>query len=73
MQKLNYTYFFDKQPAYEQLALKWKIAEQLSGLNPLLLSFSFIANTKQLLGEQYTKIQLPRKHYWENFDLWVDN
>ena len=28
---------------------------------------------KQLLGQQYTKIQLPWKHYLENFDLQVDN
>ena len=32
------TYFFYKQPVYEQLALGWKIAKQLSGINPLLLS-----------------------------------
>ena len=30
--------FFYKQPVYEQLALTWKIAKQLSGLNPLSLS-----------------------------------
>ena len=38
MQKPKYTYFFDKQPTSEQLALKWQIAKQLSGLNPLSLS-----------------------------------
>ena len=30
--------FFYKQPVYNQLALGWKIAKQLSGLNPLSLS-----------------------------------
>ena len=29
---------FYKQPVYEQLALAWPIAKQLSGLNPLSLS-----------------------------------
>ena len=29
---------FFKQLVYKQLALKWKIAKQLSGLNPLSLS-----------------------------------
>ena len=32
--------FFNKQPVYKQLALKWQIAKQLSGLNPLSLSNS---------------------------------
>ena len=73
MQKPKYTYFFDKQPAYEQLAIKWQIAEQLTELTPLSLRFSFIINIKLLLGERCTKSQLPRKHYWKNFDLWVDN
>ena len=68
MQKPEYTYFFDKQ-----LALKWQIGKHVSGLNPLSLSFSFIINTKQVLGEQYTKILLSRKHYWENCDLWIGN
>ena len=68
MQKPEYTYFFDKQ-----LALKWQIGKHVSGLNPLSLSFSFIINTKQVLGEQYTKILLSRKHYWENCDLRIDN
>ena len=27
-----------KQPVYEQLALGWQIAKELSGLNPLSLS-----------------------------------
>ena len=39
MQKPKYTYLVDKQPAFEQLALKWQIAKQVSGLNPLSLSF----------------------------------
>ena len=30
--------FFYKQPVYKQLALAWKIAKQLSGLNPVSLS-----------------------------------
>ena len=38
MQKPKYTYFFNKQPAYKQLALEKQIAKQLSGLNPLSLS-----------------------------------
>ena len=29
---------FYKQPVYKQLALPWKTAKQLSGLNPLSLS-----------------------------------
>ena len=49
MQKPKYTYFFDTQPAYEQLAIKWQIAEQLTELTPLSLRFSFIINTKLLL------------------------
>ena len=36
--KYDYTYFFYKQPAYKQLVLGWQIANQLLGLNPLLLS-----------------------------------
>ena len=44
MQKPKYTYFFDKQPAYEQLSLKWQIAKQISGLNPLSLSFFYNKN-----------------------------
>ena len=27
--------FLYKQPVYDQLALRWQIAKQLSGLNPL--------------------------------------
>ena len=38
MQKPKYTYFFNKQPGYRQLALKWQIAKQLSGLNSLSVS-----------------------------------
>ena len=30
--------FFYKQPVYKQLALRWQIAKQLSGLKPLSLS-----------------------------------
>ena len=85
MQKPKYTYFFNKQPGYKQLALKWQIAKQLSGLNPLSVSnnnnyrlrkvefFLCVINIKQLLGQQYTKIQLPQKHYWKSFNMWVDN
>ena len=29
---------FNKQPVYEQLALAWQIAKQLSGLKPLSLT-----------------------------------
>ena len=32
--------FFFKKPVYNQLVLGWKIAKQLSGLNPLSLSNS---------------------------------
>ena len=38
MQKPKYTYFFNKQPGYNQLPLKWQIAKQLSGLNSLSVS-----------------------------------
>ena len=38
MQKPKYTYFFNKQPGYRQIALKWQIAKQLSGLNSLSVS-----------------------------------
>ena len=38
MQKPKYTYFFNKQPGYKQLALKWQIAKQLSGINSLSVS-----------------------------------
>ena len=38
MQKPKYAYFFNKQPGYRQLALKWQIAKQLSGLNSLSVS-----------------------------------
>ena len=38
MQKPKYTYFFNKQRGYKQLALKWQIAKQLSGLDPLSVS-----------------------------------
>ena len=53
-----YTCFFYKQPVYKQLALRWQIVKQLSGLNPLSLnnsksyrlnkinSFSFVTNVK---------------------------
>ena len=34
----KYTYFFNKQPIFKQLALGWQIAKQLSGLNPFILS-----------------------------------
>ena len=71
MQKPKYTYFFNKQPVYKQVALKWQIAKHLSGLNPLSLNnnrnyrlkkrFLFVINIKQLLDQQYTKIQLSRK------------
>ena len=51
------TFTFYKQTVYKQLALSWQIPEQLSGLNPRLLSknkncrlkkwsFSFVVNTK---------------------------
>ena len=40
MQKPKYTYFFNKQQGYKQLALKWQIAKQLSGLDPLSVSNS---------------------------------
>ena len=30
--------FFYKQPVYKQVALKWQIAKQLSGLKPFSLS-----------------------------------
>ena len=35
---VNYTYFFYKQPAYKELALKRQIAKQLLGINPFSLS-----------------------------------
>ena len=38
MQKPKFTYFFNKQPVYKQLVLKWQIAKHLSGMNPLSLS-----------------------------------
>ena len=34
---IGYTLFY-KQPVYNQLALGWQIAKQLSGLNPVSLS-----------------------------------
>ena len=70
--------FFYKQLVYKQLALRWQIAKQLSGLKPLSLSsnknyrvkekwsYSFVINVKKLLNQQFTKIQLSQKHYWEN-------
>ena len=38
MQERKYTYFFNKQPGYKQLALKWQIAKQLWGLKSLSIS-----------------------------------
>ena len=38
MQKPKYTYFFNKQPGYKQLGLKWQIGIQLSGLISLSVS-----------------------------------
>ena len=85
MQKPKYTYIFNKQPGYKQLALKRKLAKQFSGLKSLSVSnnknhrlkkvkfFLCVINIKQLLGQQYTKIQLPQKHYWKSFNMWVDN
>ena len=35
------------------------------------LSFCLVINIKQLLNQQYTKIQLPQKHYWENSKISV--
>ena len=35
---MEYTQLFYKQLIYKQLALGWKIAKKLSGLNPLSLS-----------------------------------
>ena len=56
--------FFYKQPADKQLALGWQVAKQLSGLNPFIKQ-----QQKQLLSQQYTKVHLPQKHYWENFKI----
>ena len=36
--KARHTLFLYKQPAHKQLAIGWKIAKQLSGLNPLSLN-----------------------------------
>ena len=38
MCKVHFFFFFDKQQVYKQLALRWKIAKQLSDLNPFSLS-----------------------------------
>ena len=38
--KARHTLFLYKQPVYKQLALGWKIAKQLSGLNPLSLNYN---------------------------------
>ena len=63
---------------YKELALRWQIAKQLSGLNFLLLlnnktyrlnKSAVVINAKYLLNQQYTKIQLSQKHYWENFKI----
>ena len=35
---LLHLFFFYSQPVYKQLALAWRIAKQLSGLNPVSLS-----------------------------------
>ena len=35
---IDLLHFFYKQPVYKQLALAWKIAKQLSGLNLVSLS-----------------------------------
>ena len=50
---------FYKQPVYEQLALAWQIAKQLSGLDPLSLSNNYnhslkvTSATKQKLLKMY--------------------
>ena len=36
--KILIVHFFYKQPVYKQLVLGWEIAQELSGLNLLLLS-----------------------------------
>ena len=38
--KARHTLFLCKQPAHKQLAIGWKIAKQLSGLNPLSLNYN---------------------------------
>ena len=82
MQKPKYTYFFNKQPGYKQLALKWQIAKQLSGINSLSVSnnknyrlkksrvFPLCNKHKTAVRPTiHTKIQLPQKHYWKNFNF----
>ena len=82
MQKPKYTYFFNKQPGYKQLALKWQIAKQLSGINSLSVSnnknyrlkksrvFPLCNKHKTAVRPTIlTKIQLPQKHYWKNFNF----
>ena len=34
---MEFDTLFYKQPAYKQLVIRWQIAKQLTGLNPLLL------------------------------------
>ena len=50
MEKPKCSYFFNKQPAYKQLALEKQIAKQLSGLKLLSLSNNknYILNKKRV-------------------------
>ena len=57
MQKPKYTYFFNKQPDYEQLAFNWQIAKQLSELSP----FS-IRNNKNYRLKKSRVFPLCNKH-----------
>ena len=47
--------FFYKQPVYKQLALRWPIAKQLSGLNPFPLSIKKTADERKVEFFHFSK------------------
>ena len=57
MQKPKYTYIFNKQPGYKQLALKRKLAKQFSGLK-----FLSVSNNKNYRLKKNKVFPLCNKH-----------
>ena len=58
MRKPKYTYFFNKQPGYKQLALKWQIAKQLPGLR----AQGSVSNKKKYRLKKSRVFPLSNKH-----------
>ena len=69
---LFFFFFFEQTQILiflRQLALRWQLAKQLSGFNPLSLRNNKTTNiaVKPTMG--WAKVQLSQKYHWESFKI----